>query len=339
MFVRHLFALGFWLLLSAAVSGDELVMKNGSRLIGTLVSASQSEVVFETPFAGRITINQANIERIVADAPVTLMMQDGRVYREQQVVSRDQQMLVMGADQQPVLFDVLDIKMVNPEPWEIGDGYKWFGQVNSAISKERGNTDTDQLDLDFESIWRSLEDRYTVRGLWELDKTDGIKNKNLSRIRTKYDRFSAQDPRNYYGLQLALEQDEFTDLHLRTTVGPYVGRQFFESPLLTLHGEVGVVYVEENFDVAEDDDYWGSNWEVRLSTDVLPQTEFYVQADGVVNFTHPENHLANASIGIKLPVLYGLQAGAEIRYEYNGGAVEGVDELDESYNVRLGYSW
>lgn len=64
--------------------------------------------------------------------------------------------------------------LVNPEPWRIGDGYKWFGELNSALAMERGNTDTDELDINFESIWRSLEDRYTVRGAWELDEANGV---------------------------------------------------------------------------------------------------------------------------------------------------------------------
>ena len=336
---RNLFAYLLLMLACGPAAADELVMKNGSRLIGKLVSASQSDVVFDTPFAGQIIIKQANIARIVADQKVTLMMQDGRVYREKQIVSKDQRLLVMASEEQPVVFDVADIKLVNPEPWRIGDGYKWFGQINTAITSERGNTDTDELDLDFETIWRSLEDRYTLRGAWEIDEVGGTKNKDTSRLRGKYDRFSQDDPINYVGFQLAFERDEFADLDLRTTVGPYVGRQFFETQLLTMHAELGVVFVDEQFDVAEDDDYWGANWELRLSSDIIPDTLLYVLADGVFNFTHRNRNLVNAGIGISLPTIYGLRAGAEVSYAYNGGAVEGVDELDETYKVKFGYAW
>ncbi len=339
MSARHVLAYLLSMLACSQASADELVMKNGSRLIGKLVSASQSDVVFDTPFAGQISIKQANISRIVADQKVTLMMQDGSVYREKQIVSKEQRLLVMAEDEQPVVFDVADIKLVNPEPWRIGDGYKWFGQINTAINYERGNTDTDELDLDFETIWRSLEDRYTIRGAWEIDEVGGTKNKDTSRLRGKYDRFSADDPDNYLGFQLAFERDEFADLDLRTTVGPYVGRQFFETRLLTLHAELGVVHVDEQFDVAADDDYWGSNWELRLSSEIIPGMLLYALADGVVNFTHRNRNLVNASMGISLPIIYGLKAGAEVTYAYNGGAVEGVDDLDETYNVKFGYAW
>jgi hypothetical protein len=318
---------------------DELIMKNGSRLVGTLISASQSDVVFETPFAGQISITQANIERIIADKKVTLMMQDGRVFRDKRIVSKGQRLLVMGTNEKPVMFDVTDIKLVNPEPWRIGDGYKWYGQINLATIAERGNTDSDELDVDFESIWRSIEDRYTVRGLWEIDSTNGTENKNTATLRNKYDRFRVDDPDNYIGAQVAFERDQFADLNLRTTVGPYLGRQFFETQLLTMNAEVGVVYVEEDFDIAPNDDYWGSNWELRLISDIIPDTQLYLNADGIFNFSHTDRHLINTTFGISLPVIYGLKAGAEVRYRYNGGAVDDVDKLDESYNIKFGYVW
>tara|TARA_R110001599_G_scaffold353231_1_gene591108 strand:- start:192545 stop:193564 length:1020 start_codon:yes stop_codon:yes gene_type:complete len=333
-----IFYLVFMLAGKIAVA-DELIMKNGSRLVGTLISASQSDVVFETPFAGQITVKQANIEQIVADKKVTLMMQDGKIYRDKQIVTRDQRLLVMAAKQQPVMFDVADIKLVNPEPWRIGDGYKWYGQMNLAVLAERGNTDSDQMDIDFESIWRSIEDRVTVRGLWEIDSTDGTENKNAATLRNKYDRFRVEDPDNYIGAQVAFERDKFADLNLRTTVGPYLGRQFFETQLLSVQGEVGVVYVEEDYDTAPNDDYWGSNWELRLISDIIPDTQLYVNADGVFNFNHTDRQLINATVGVSLPVMYGLKAGAEVRYKYNGGAVAGVDELDETYNIKFGYVW
>jgi hypothetical protein len=61
-----------------------------------LVSASQSGVVFDMPFAGQIGIKQANIQPIVTDQKVNLLMQDGTVYAERQIVSREEGLLVMG---------------------------------------------------------------------------------------------------------------------------------------------------------------------------------------------------------------------------------------------------
>ena len=324
---------------TTVASADELLMKNGSRLVGTLVSSDENNVVFNTPFSGDITINQVNIETIITEDQVTLLMQDGTIYRDKAIVSQEDSLIVFDEGEKPISFAVGDIKMINPEPWRLGDGYKWFGQVNVALESERGNSDSDELDADMESIWRSLEDRYTIRGSWEIDETNGDRNKNNWKLRNKYDRFSKQDPDNYYGAQIAFEHDEFADLDLRTAVGPYIGRQFYEGDYLALQGEVGVVYVDEQFDVAEDGDFWGANWELRLSSGIIPKTELYVNQDGVVNLNGPEDSIVNTTVGIKFPLLFGLQAAFEALYEYDGGAVDDVDDTDETYNFKLGYSW
>ncbi len=339
MRVSHCSAIVALSLIAGHAQADQLRMKNGSVLIGTLVSASEDTVVFDTPFAGEITLKQENIESIQTSESVTLLMESGQVYRDKRVVEQDGVVTVLDRNEEPVVLDLAAIEYINPEPWRLGEGYKWFGQVNAALESERGNSDSDELDVDFESIWRSLEDRFTIRGVVELDRTNGDKTKDTWWVRNKYDRFSREDPDNYLGYQLFFEHDKFADLDLRTMTGPYIGRQFFENHILNMHAEVGIVYVDEQFDVAEDNDFWGSNWELRLTSGIIPEFELYLNNDGVLNFDDTADTIINTVFGIRFPLIYGLQAAAEAKWEYDGGAVEDVDDTDETYKFKLGYAW
>ncbi|MDG1233753.1 MAG: DUF481 domain-containing protein, partial [Pseudomonadales bacterium] len=184
-----------------------------------------------------------------------------------------------------------------------------------------------------------LDDRYILKGMFERDASSGVRDKNQWRIRGKYDRFSDQDTNNYIGGQLVFYQDEFADLKLRTTVGPYIGRNFFESSRLSLSGEVGAVYVDENFDIAEDSDFLGGNWEVSVTSDIIPKTELYATQIGIINFDQIDGVLVDTVIGLRFPLIGGLQTAFEIKLEYDGGAVDEVDELDQTYNLKFGYSW
>jgi hypothetical protein len=261
------------------------------------------------------------------------------VFREKQIIEEDGELTVLDSQEQPVNIDLAAIDLINPEPWRLGEGYKWSGQVNAALESERGNSDSDEVDVDFESIWRSLEDRFTIRGLVEQDRNDGDKTKDTWWVRNKYDRFSTDDPDNYIGYQLYFEYDKFADLDLRTATGPYIGRQFFENDILDMHAEVGVVYVDEQFDVAEDSDFWGTNWEVRLVSGIIPEFELYLNNDGILNLNETADTIVNTTFGIRFPLIYGLQAAAEARWEYDGGAAEDVDDTDETYRFKLGYAW
>jgi hypothetical protein len=270
---------------------------------------------------------------------VNLKLKDNTILRDQQLISTEEGTIASGPDGARENFDPGEIAFVNPEPWRMGEGYKWFGDINFAMQLERGNTDTDEVDTDLESIWRSLKDRYTIRGAYEMDKSNGDKTKNQWRIRNKYDRFRVENPSDYYGVQIAFAYDEFADLDLRTTFGPYMGRQFFESHYLSLSGEVGIVYVDEQFDVAEDNDFYGSNWEFRATSGIIPGIELYATQIGVLNFDEADELLVDTKAGFSFPTLWGIKASVEALWEYDGGAVEGVDDIDETYNFKIGYDW
>lgn len=324
---------------SVGVQADELTMKNGSRLVGEVVTSESGHIVFKTPFAGEIKIATENVLEVRTVKAVTLKMADGTIYKDKLIVSTEHGIAVRNEGETPIYFKAEDVALVNPEPWRLGEGYKWFGQVNAALSMERGNTDSDEYDLDFTSSWRSLDDRYILKGMYERDASSGVRDKNQWRIRGKYDRFSDQDTNNYFGGQLVFYQDEFADLKLRTTVGPYVGRNFYESSRLSLSGEVGAVYVDENFDIAEDSDFLGGNWEVSMTSDIIPKTELYATQIGIINFDQIDGVLVDTVIGLRFPLIAGLQTAFEIKLEYDGGAVDEVDELDQTYNLKFGYSW
>ena len=324
---------------SVGVQADELTMKNGSRLVGEVVTSESGHIVFSTPFAGKIKIATENVLEVRTVKPVTLKMADGTIYKDKLIVSTEHGIAVRNEGETPVYFKADDVSFVNPEPWLLGEGYKWFGEVNAALSMERGNTDTDEIDIEFESTWRSLDDRYILGGMYEHDESNGQQDKNQWRLRGKYDRFSNQDTDTYYGGQLVFYHDEFADLDLRTTVGPYIGRLFFESSRLSLFGEVGAVYVDEQFDVAEDSDFVGGNWEISMTSDIIPKTELYARQIGVFNFDKIDGVLVDTVIGLRFPLIAGLQTAFEIKLEYDGGAVSTVDKLDQTYNFKLGYTW
>ena len=131
------------LALSCSVSADQLRMKNGSILVGTVVRASEDSVIFDTPFAGEITLAQENIESMVTTETVTLLMDSGQVYRNKRVAEEDGVLTVTNEDERPVTLDLATVDFINPEPWRLGEGYKWSGQVNAALESERGNSDSD----------------------------------------------------------------------------------------------------------------------------------------------------------------------------------------------------
>ena len=322
----------------ATTALDEILLKNGSRVLGTVTSSRDGVIVIDTDFAGTLSIDSTTVDTMRTQGSLVIQMADGAIIRDQPIVLEKEGMVVTSDSGEQRSYAMQEILLVNPEPWELGDGYKAMGLVSFAWSLQRGNTDTDEIDYKLESIWRSLEDRYTLKMDGELDETNGLKNADNWSIVGKYDYFLEHN--NYWGGRIGAEQDEFADLDLRAFAGPFYGRQFYEQPIFTLGADLGLSYVTEDFITADDQEYVGANWDLRISSDYLGgSSRLYIDHTGLWNLKDTEDIILNTTFGLSFPLLGSLEAAAEILLEYDSGAVKDVEELDQTYKLRIGYTW
>ena len=116
-------------------------------------------------------------------------------------------------DQQPLSISMAHIAAITiPEI----PGLKIKGQSNLGLDMNRGNTDQDTYHVDAESIFRWPDDRVTLGGSGDLEKSNGDKTRQQATLGGKYDRFLSKKWYLYSGL--GFEHDKFADLTLRTTV-------------------------------------------------------------------------------------------------------------------------
>jgi hypothetical protein len=323
---------------NAAAEPDRITLKNGSTILGTVTDAEGGKVVVETDFAGTIKIAQDQIEGLRTETPMRLQLADGTVLESSPIRVENEQ-LVLDALGEEETYALADLVRVNPEPWELGDGYHWTGLASAGLSMEQGNTDTRELDYKVESTWTGLLDRYSFNLIGEYDEANGEKNAENWIARGKYDRFLEDSPW-YWGGNLSFEHDEFADTELRTYVGPYLGRKIFTEPAFTLEAEGGVSYVWENFFVAEDNDYPAATWSVDASSNYLGEgTRLYFNQTGLWDLSNQADVLINTTAGLSFPLLLNIEGAAEVIWKYDTGAVEGVEELDQTYRFRIGYRW
>lgn len=323
---------------SITAAADELLLKNGSRILGSVTGVRDGVVTVDTEFAGSIQIQQDQIVSLQADGPVVIKLTDGEVLTEPDLTVAEEQLVLTSGDVSAGSYSVLDLALSDPEPWELGRGYNWTGQASAALGLQRGNTDTDELDYRVDSVWRSLEDRYTALLNGEVDEANGIKNAENWSALGKYDRF-LEGPL-YWGLNASAEQDKFADLDLRYYFGPYLGRELYDQPALTLSGEAGLVFVSEDFIIAEDQDYLGANWTVDASSNYLGEgSRLYLEHTGIWNLDQTENIVLNLTMGLAFPLLLNIEGAAEVVLTYDSAVPSELDKLDQSYRFRIGYAW
>ena len=333
---------------AAGVPSAKIELADGSVILGEVLDISDGRVWVATEFMGDVDMPLSAISRLQSDQSIDLLTTDKeslalsslRVVNGEVVLDNDHRLSI----------DEVDV--ANPEEWETGKGYHITGRVTSAFEFNRGNTDTDQLNLDLETILESRRDRITVRADYEdtssivevLDDSGAAVSQSQPtadnwQVVGKYDYF-LEDPRNYLGVNLGFSHDQFADIDRRSYIGPYFGRKLLTREDLKFDAELGVSYVDTDFLTSEDDSYTGINLNLTGETQLFDGAlKLYFRQVNILNLSSMEQSIYRTTVGMRFPLLFGLEAAAEASADYDGGAAEGKDKLDEALKFRVGYTW
>ncbi|HZQ17573.1 MAG TPA: DUF481 domain-containing protein [Terriglobales bacterium] len=148
------------LLLSTYALADQVSLKNGDRMTGTITKSDGKTLVLHTADAGDVTINWRAVAAVKSDEPLHVDLANGKT-AVGEVATTDDKLEVStssGAVSAP-LADVKGLqqqtdyeKLERPSLWQ-----QWKGGVNAGFSLTGGNSQTTNLALGF------LADRQTLR--------------------------------------------------------------------------------------------------------------------------------------------------------------------------------
>ncbi|MGW8310759.1 MAG: DUF481 domain-containing protein [Thiogranum sp.] len=334
----------FWLALALLLwlpgaGADEILLRDGSRLLGTVVKREGANLSFKTTFAGDINIKWDQIAEIRTEKPMEFLLSDDTILSGTHVINNVDNLIVEGESGTPPQTLGQDVvAVINPETWRKGKGYKLSGRVNFAFSRDRGNTDKDEIDVDGDLLWRRKNDRFTAFGELERDRNNNKTTTDNWKLEGAYNYFVTK--KWYWGGFGRLEHDKFADLDLRTSVGPLVGYQWFESKEINLRTSAGLSYVNENFISQSDNRYgafaWGIDFDKYLWDDFM---QFYHKQTGFWNLSNTNDVVWDTWTGLRFPLVLGLVASTEMQVEYDSGAAKGAKDIDTTYSLKLGYQW
>ncbi len=327
-----------------------------SIIYGEIADIHDGELYVKTEWMGDVTIALSSILYLESDQDIELLTTEQETLALSSLMVVDGEVVLKDADN--LALDQLDV--ANPEEWEEGHGYRITGRVASAIEYSRGNTETDKLNLDAETILESLRDRITLRADYEEssalvvdigdgddstldDDSNAMKTSQPTadnwRVEGKYDYFLS-DPRSYLGLNVGLHADQFADMDRRTYASVYYGRKILSRETRTFDAELGVSYVDTDFGGSDDESYTGLNINLTGETQLFDSlVTLYLRQVNIINLSSAEKSIYRTKVGLRFPLFLGLEAAAEASADYDGGAADGKEKLDETLKFRIGYTW
>lgn len=318
---------------------DELIMKDGSRLIGEVIKREGKTLEFKTSYAGVIKVKWDQVAELHAEKPVKLMLADESTVTTRHIKNNVEDLIIEGEAGAPAqTLGQSTVAYINPAPWRLGEGYRLTGHINFALEKERGNTDKDEIDIDGDLLWRRKNDRFKMFGEFERDRNNNKKTTDKWKTTGAYNYFLTK--KWYAGAFLGFEHDQFADLNLRSIIGPLAGYQFFEGKEMNLSVELGPTWVDEDFENESDDRYIAAGWAINFDKFFFDEfVQFYHRQTGLLNTEDTGDLVWNTWTGLRFPLILGLVATTELQAEYDGGAAADADELDTTFSLKLGYQW
>ena len=328
-------------LYAVAASADQVTLSSGDRLSGTLIEQNMDQVIIETSYAGKVTINRSEISSLSTDHALRLQLHDGR--RIDGTLKNNTSTTGLNIEtvdgQQIPLSGLAAIATIAAIPSDEQPKYEWRGNVTLSGESKSGNTDTDKLNINTRVVAEKKENsRFTLATMLAREHANDRLTKEQYRLDGKYDYFFHD---RWYGfINTTFEQDPFRDIDLRSTLSGGSGYQFYDTDELRLSVEAGLSYTDTGFVVDKDDTYsgfnWGINWEQSLFGDRL---KFFHRHRGNQGLDSTDNLIINAQTGIRVPIAAGLSASAEYDLDWDRSPPDNTRSTDHTYLLGVGYDW
>lgn len=229
---RVVFAVLFCLQLYA----DQITLKNGDRLTGTIQKSDEKQLLLQTEYAGTVSVQWEAVTAISSLHEMVLTLRDGQTLRgavsttqeKFQVQTREGGVLAISKEavasirssEEEKAYQAEIDRLRNPRLLDL-----WSGFLDTGLSLARGNAETSSFNLGMNAARTTKRDKIGVyvTSLYSKSRTLGKSQLLANAIRggIRYD-FNLSDRSFAFGLT-DLEFDEFQKLDLRFAGGGGLG--------------------------------------------------------------------------------------------------------------------
>ncbi len=323
----------------SAALADQVALKSGSFLTGSVKSVSSEAVVFASDDLGDVKIPVASIARLDVGTHV-VQRTDLSVSSEALAVSNG----VFVAGSAPL--DMATVKAIDPV------AETWHGSVTLAYNASRGNT--------YENAATVL---LNVNRRWEKDRVRGdvgydygeSAQKGQTRQKTtdkweaevQHDHFWAEKIYNYENVKF--ERDRIQLLDARYRVGLGAGYQWLDDASFGAFGvwsfnqEAGLNWVREDYEnlATESAGFCAVRYAHHLKWTPFGFEGFHVfhNAEILPQVDEWEKYLVTADAGFSTVLAYDWTLNVKIEWEHNSQPANERLRNDLRYLVGLGYQW
>lgn len=336
----------FSALLACSAFADRLELKDGSVLVGKLVSAEEGKLKFETAFAGTIEVAQKEIKTFSTDEAVNVQLAGGSTVLGK-VAASEAGVVVVATDGQ-FSAQTANVTAVwgpgkdSPETRrlkEAADKQKrqWAYEAAVAITGRTGGAEKFSGALGFKATLESAQDKLIFNLAAEKAEDNGVETANRQFAGVDYSSFFS--PMNVWYARTSVEKDSIKALDLRSSTAFGIGRKLIKKDVQDLEARFGVSYIYETFADGSKFDSPGLDLALihtyKFKNSTMNNSLSYTPA-----FEDFANYRVKHESSFELPItaaMWKLKIG--ISNDYTSEPQPGIERLDTLYFTSLILNW
>ena len=329
------------ILIAPMAVADQVVLKNGERLIGSIVKSDGKALTIKSEFAGIVSVPLDAVTEITADQPIYLTLKDGQslvgtvgaadgklaVHTSDAgtiTISKDSIQTVRSKEEQAAYQTQLE-RLRNPS---LGD--LWSGNLDTGLSLSHGNSDTTTFNFGFNAARTTTRDKISVymTTLYSQNSTTGISQvtANAKRGGIRYD--INLSPKVFAFSTVDLENDEFQKLDLRLTLGGGIGWHAIKTERASFDIFAGGALDRENYSTGLDRSFGEALIGEELTLKLSKRSSFKERAVFFPDMTESGEYLFNLDSSVVTLLKTWLGWTVTFSDRYNSNPVLGTKSND-----------
>lgn len=257
--MRKKFVVGLILLLAIRALADQVVLKNGDRLTGSIAKSDGKQLVIKTDYAGDVTVKFDAIQSITSTGDLNVTIGGKTVVGP--VTTSGDDVVVATRTAGPVEAPKASVTLMRSPAEQAayekslhpGWSEGWAGGLNLGFAVTAGNSETKNLNVAFNAVRTGFHDKlilytnsiYAVNDKITPTQPAPVTTANSTGGGARYDRDLT--PRTFGFVNGDFFANSLQDLDLRSIMGGGFGMHVIKNAASTLDVLAGLNYTHETF--------------------------------------------------------------------------------------------
>ena len=331
-------AVGMLAVFSGLAMADEVVLKNGDKLTGTISGVADGKLTIHTVEAGDVQVDMSQVSTFSTDAPVKLELTDGTTTMTKVGADNAGEVDIGNSLLGNQKVSVGNIDSINALPPQ------WTGDIKFGGLLLRGNTFSDSVNFAFDASRTTKQDTMAVNFEYlygrSKNTTTGVTTTTADTWQgeAKYDYNFSKKLYGFADAQVARDDLAFYDLRFVPSAG--LGYRWFDRPDFTFSPEGGVAWVYEHFTngTPEREDFslklaYHLTKKFSDTVSLFHNFEYYPSVERGGDF------LINSDVGLHTDLTKHFFTEFKVAWKYDSVPADGALKNDERYEVNVGYKF